>query len=904
MKHLLLSFALVASAAAQVSVLDTERLRIEQGKKLAAGQEMRVWNFTEFKEPMQDWPRAVKGAFVELRGEDLKHSEAALILVREDFRLRSFPANALTAADRALAEKLEAARLAKTKRAETAKPYRAKLKPYTTADANIAESEHFTFYYGNDRAGSGKVVFEDKEFLPRQQRWFEKVWTFLGGIGAPLPMAGEAEPSKINVYITGTGLAKHASGFAFGAENIVMNPSALGEGSSVVVHEFTHSVQYYSKGYRNSPFVGWFWECHGNWSTHQFMPGYPPVLAHYAGRAHYELNSTRHNYGSWPFLQTLAEHPSFGPAFPYAIWPACKRNERDGAIEDPFQTIMRVGTERGVWKEGVAGFGDIIGELAARMVAWDFQNQFYHQKELRNLVRHSRSVPSHRTMLEPVADRAGWWKPIFSHAPRQYGVNLVDLVPSAKTVSVDFAGIVDETEGSDWRVTLVASDALGRCRYSPTVRAGKLTLDVRDGEQLTLAVAATPSKYTQMEFRPGYGKKPRFPYEVTFTGAAPAATPPGRDEKPADAAPHPNGGGLVAKSAKVDATAYVGPNARVLDAAQVSGKARIEDHATVRQNARVSDEAIVGGFARVTDRAQLSGRARVRGFARLGDQATMTGNARLLEYASIEGRGTVSGDVLVKGFGELRMQPATELTGGAICGEDLEIHFGGSDLEKISGGMIYGYMSKEHLKREAADNRWLYARWNFDEPRQQVLKDANADCQGVLRAGAKFGEADGRRFLACDGKGYALTEGHVADTRDVTFDLQLAWAGGAAAQRVFEVGDADASVLLAIVAGGKPAFVIRRGKDSAALQSPTGLAMHRWTRVTVTLKDGTARLYLDGQLAVENKAFALTPEDVRARAGRIGAGVAGPGFTGKLDDFAVYRTGFAAISDIPAAAKK
>ena len=78
------------------------------------------------------------------------------------------------------------------------------------------------------------------------------------------------------------------------------------------------------------------------------------------------------------------------------------------------------------------------------MVAWDFQNQFFQQKELRNLVRHSPGVPSHRTVLEPVSDRAGWWKPIFSHTPRQYGVNIIDLEPDAKTVEADLAGIVDD----------------------------------------------------------------------------------------------------------------------------------------------------------------------------------------------------------------------------------------------------------------------------------------------------------------------------------------------------------------------------------------------------------------------------------------------------------------------------
>jgi len=48
----------------------------------------------------------------------------------------------------------------------------------------------------------------------------------------------------------------------------------------------------------------------------------------------------------------------------------------------------------------------------------------------------------------------------------------------------------------------------------------------------------------------------------------------------------------------------------------------------------------------------------------------------------------------------------------------------------------------------------------------------------------------------------------------------------------------------------------------------------------VRLHDPVARIYLDGRLAAENTRFPFSPEDVRARAGRIGAGLSGPGFIG------------------------
>ena len=85
---------------------------------------------------------------------------------------------------------------------------------------------------------------------------------------------------------------------------------------------------------------------------------------------------------------------------------------------------------------------------------------------------------------------------------------------------------------------------------------------------------------------------------------------------------HPNGRGWVADTAKVDATAYVGPNAMVVGASQVLGNAVIEDAAiilgrsVISGNAKVSGGAVLGdkimdGYARCWDEVQdLDGHVR------------------------------------------------------------------------------------------------------------------------------------------------------------------------------------------------------------------------------------------------------------------------------------------------------
>jgi len=71
--------------------------------------------------------------------------------------------------------------------------------------------------------------------------------------------------------------------------------------------------------------------------------------------------------------------------------------------------------------------------------------------------------------------------------------------------------------------------------------------------------------------------------------------------------PHPNGGGLVAETATVEPTAFVGVNARVYGTAMVLGNARIFDNAQVCDNARVYDNARVSGNTYVCGDVRVCG---------------------------------------------------------------------------------------------------------------------------------------------------------------------------------------------------------------------------------------------------------------------------------------------------------
>ena len=72
---------------------------------------------------------------------------------------------------------------------------------------------------------------------------------------------------------------------------------------------------------------------------------------------------------------------------------------------------------------------------------------------------------------------------------------------------------------------------------------------------------------------------------------------------------HPNGGGWVANTATVDASAFVGSDAQVHGNARVYGNARVSGNAQVSGNARVSGNAQVSGNAWVLNPLTITGSA-------------------------------------------------------------------------------------------------------------------------------------------------------------------------------------------------------------------------------------------------------------------------------------------------------
>ena len=249
--------------------------------------------------------------------------------------------------------------------------------------------------------------------------------------------------------------------------------------------------------------------------------------------------------------------------------------------------------------------------------------------------------------------------------------------------------------------------------------------------------------------------------------------------------------------------------------------------------------------------------------------------------------------MLVKGFGEIHTRRKTVLRGDAICGEDLEVHFEGHDQPVIDKGMLYGFMNSEFLKKDLTDHKGLYAHWDFDASRGQVLKDVNADCDGVIRGNLTFKESDGRKVAVFDPNTIVQVDGSLLDARNLTFDLVVKPSGEAPCQ-IVKFGDRANGFGIGIGADHKLGITcVRDGKVVGGLSTLT-VPKQTWSRLTVSIKGGDARFFIDGKPAGGIRNAVVLPTDLGVRTGQIGAG-----FSGEIDDLAVYRRAIERIEELP-----
>jgi len=601
---------------------------------------------------------------------------------------------------------------------------------------HVATSAHFALKWGDQNSGKYKLT---AEYATQALAYFEHIRSvYKDQVGLPF-VKSEADKFKINIYMTETGLRPFLEGYAYGfpdAEGygiFTADPSVMTPGHGAAAHELGHATQGESGNFRDSDYVGWFWECHAQFMAQQVNPTnlLPESLDVYCDMCRFDWSTAVnwHQYAGWIFLQYLKEKAGYGYPFINSLW-LTRAAFQD---EDPVSKMIRLkGMSRAQWS-------DLFGEYAKRNVAFaSYQYGKEYKASLDTVATgNERALARWMSSLEPLKGRPGWYAIPYSGAPHQNAYNIVPLSPVADAVTVEFRGLVDTARASDWRATLVVVGDSGAERFSDTVSEGIMSVTLAPGEHAVyLVVSATPHVYRHIAFLEDYRTQERFPYEVRIVGADPKGKGP--DKLPAGAAgrgaAHPNGGGFVAERATVAASSYVGPEARVLDRATVAGNARIEDCAVVCGDAVVSNNAIVSGHAYVAGSAVVAGYARVRDYARIYDKARIEGNARVIEYARVQGDAHVYGNAMARGsctISDADVRGTACFTGASNPDGDLR-QGTTNDAREATCGIFTGYVGREDYGK-AEDFDGLIARYPFDTPNTLLLVDSYATGNGIIR---------------------------------------------------------------------------------------------------------------------------------------------------------------------------
>ena len=245
------------------------------------------------------------------------------------------------------------------------------------------------------------------------------------------------------------------------------------------------------------------------------------------------------------------------------------------------------------------------------------------------------------------------------------------------------------------------------------------------------------------------------PFKLTIDNPPLSQGCEGVDGSVSTGSAHPNGGGFVASTAKVNPEAYVGLRARVCGFAVVrkttspapriegqaliSGDAEIYDHAVVSNNARVSGGKVYG-HAKVKESSHVSGSAKVYGQAQICGESQIYGgkvygNAKTCGKVHVYGDAEVSGNALVscfaKVYGQAKVYGKADVSGSSKVYGKAQVY--GDDVRLEGHAQVYG---EAHVTKQANCNHKVY----IDDD-AKVFGSANVGCGYVAGNAEISGDA-------------------------------------------------------------------------------------------------------------------------------------------------------------------
>ena len=659
-------------------------------------------------------------------------------------------------------------------------------------------------------------------------------------------------------------------------------------------HELVHGCQAMT-----GQMAGQFWEAHANFpQTYLGIYQTIPVISYEIPCFPANGRSFYHDRG---FFEHLAQTPAYGPMFVAKLWYDGPTAENKHPL--PWQSFEALNPypDRTLGRE--------ITRTAMRNVTWDYTtfrpfksgvgyqdgmptaHNVYRQFAEQHYGKPHQAWWRGRTLLEAIPHEPTWWRVPKAQAPQQLGYNICPLAFKPGSITAELQGYVSAERGGDWHAGFVGVKPDGSPVYGEIFRVGQ-TASFQAGPELAelyLVVAATPTKILDFpmtsDFR-SFEQEP-FPWKVRLSGCSPRdvlwSEPPGEE-----GTRHPHGGGFVARTATVEATAWVGPDARVLGTSQVLGQARIEGRAVILDSI-VRDHAVVSNRALVMGRSTISGRARVRDTAVVKESTTITDDARVLEHAVMLSRGVAGGLVTVKGL--------SSIYGGNQAGTALlDGSYAKANHIRQGKWFTWSWNFGQNPGEEDRDFGGLYADYTFDKPHAWMARDDHGvtwgylvNSPGVVSRQDSLAEGTQDWALALDGRSqFVELPKDVADFHQATYTVTFAWDGRNERARVFEFSHPDGGLMaLTPSVNGKMIITIQHDGKTETLTAPA-VEPSQWTTVRVVLAAPRAILQVNGRTVDQATHFTLRPEHLGATRCYLGRGSTGDFFGGAIGRFTVH----------------
>ncbi len=469
-------------------------------------------------------------------GRDADFSRRTVVLELPNGCRRTFQARSFGAADIAEID----ARQAEHPSEADARSYAIDYQPGRATETAIASgrlkvlhTQHFSIWYGTD-VNAFSYEQENRRGRPWDEMirdtgaWAEQIWLMDRDIlAAPMPYSSDANPKRVNIYVCGTGLPWISGGDqddcgASASDALFVSSAYLQPGSTTLIHEFSHTISFYTGGFRDRPSAGPAWESFAEWNSVSLSLNGGVQVPSYLGELEKGPGFSDLRYANWPWLIALSESDVTRPLL-WRVWTDNLRDPSGRSREDQMETIVRLGQANGAFPSGWRSFADFMGNFGSRLAAADFQMQ-------KALLDYASAVPQEKryAKLSPIPGTSDFQSPA-DRPLLQYGTHLIRLTPTpgAATIRVRVTGIPQGAK-SAWRFRIVAIDDRNVASYSSLARiddgaSGTAEIAATPNRRYVLAVTATPYVYQPLGWAgdSSFATPTKFPYRVDVAGASP-----------------------------------------------------------------------------------------------------------------------------------------------------------------------------------------------------------------------------------------------------------------------------------------------------------------------------------------------------------------------------------------------